>query len=279
VKKIDSHQHFWLYEPAEYPWIQQDWPIRRTFLPPDLAPLLRNGGFDGCVAVQARQSLRETEWLLSLADEYPFIAGVVGWVDLRAKELKDQLAHFVNNPKLVGVRHVVQDETDDNFVLRNDFLRGIAALKDFGLAYDLLVFPRQLPASIELVRRFPAQRFVLDHLAKPQIKDGTVEPWAAEIRELARLPNCFCKISGMVTEARWRHWTAEDFQPYLEIVWDSFGPDRLMIGSDWPVCLLSADYPDTMGLVRAFLNQFSTADQEKVMGGNAVRFYRLPIEC
>ncbi len=275
MRTIDSHQHFWNYDPAEYPWIRPDWPIRRTFLPTDLEPLLRASGFDGCVAVQARQTLEETAWLLELAARHLIIAGVVGWVDLRAAGVRTQLAKFAGNKKLVAVRHVVQDEPDDNFMLGPDFLRGIASLREFDLAYDILIFPKQLPAAIELARRYPDQRFVLDHIAKPLIKDRMLEPWAKQIQDLARLPNVFCKLSGMATEAAWRAWSEKDFQPYLDTVWAAFGPDRLMIGSDWPVCLLSGDYAPTMGIVQNYLQQFSSADREKVLGANAIRFYRL----
>jgi L-fuconolactonase len=187
------------------------------------------------------------------------------------------LSRFASNSRLVGVRHVVQDEPDDRFMLRSDFLQGLGALAEFNLAYDLLIFPRQLPAALEVVRRFPEQRFVLDHIAKPAIKEGIMEPWAKEVRELAAHANVSCKLSGMVTEARWRNWEREDFRPYLDVVWDAFGADRLMFGSDWPVCLLSADYDQTIGIVQEFLQQFSIADQEKVMGANAIRFYRLPV--
>jgi L-fuconolactonase len=277
MRTIDSHQHFWEYDPGEYPWIKTDWPIRRSFLPSDLGPLLRKNGFDRCVAVQARQSLRETEWLLELAEKNPFIAGVVGWVDLRSPDIAKQLGSFRGNSKLVGVRHVVQDEPDDRFMLRDDFLRGIALLPEFELAYDILIFPKQLPAAIELVRRFPEQRFVLDHIAKPFIKDQQLEPWRTQIRDLAKGPNVFCKLSGMVTEALWQAWQSADFRPYLDVVWEAFGPDRLMIGSDWPVCLLSGDYDRTMNVIKDFFQPFAAAEREKVLGANAIRFYRLAV--
>jgi L-fuconolactonase len=277
VRAIDSHQHFWEYDPADYPWIKSDWPIRRSFLPSDLEPLLRKSGFDGCVAVQARQSLRESEWLLELAEKNPFIAGVVGWVDLRSPEVEQQLELFNGKAKFVAVRHVVQDEPDDRFMLREDFLRGVGTLKQFDLAYDILIFPKQLPAAIELVRRFPEQRFVLDHIAKPSIKDELIEPWARQIRELGTAQNVYCKLSGMVTEAPWQTWSRTDFQPYLEIVWEAFGPDRLMAGSDWPVCLLSSEYERTMEIVQRYLEQFGPVERKKVLGANAVRFYRLPV--
>lgn len=272
--RIDSHQHFWEYSPEQYPWIKPEWPIRKSFLPGDLKQLLDHAGIDGCVAVQARQTIEETRWLLSLAEAHPFIFGVVGWVDLRAANVAEQIESCVH-PKLSGVRHVVQDEPDDRFMLREDFLRGIAHLEQFDLAYDILIFPKQLPAAIELVRRFPSQRFVLDHLAKPLIGTGVLEPWRTQIRELARFPNVCCKLSGLVTEARWNLWKAGDFTPYLDVAWEAFGEERLMAGSDWPVCLLSSEYSGAMGLVKQYLQQFPTATWNKVMGENAQRFYKI----
>jgi L-fuconolactonase len=272
--KIDSHQHFWEYDPQQYPWIQPDWPIRKSFLPQDLKPLLDKTGFDACVAVQARQTIAETKWLLQLAEQHPFIAGVVGWVDLQSDAPEKQFDDLVSS-KLVGIRHVAQDEPDDRFLVRKEFLRGISILADRQLAYDILIFPKQLPAAIELVRKFPGQRFVLDHIAKPFVRDGTIEPWGTQIRELAQSPNVACKLSGLVTEARWHQWGLEDFHPYLDVVWKAFGEDRLMIGSDWPVSLLSAEYPLTLGIVQNYLDQFPEPTRAKVLGSNAAHFYRL----
>ena len=271
--RIDSHQHFWKYDPAQYGWMQPDWPIRRDLLPGDLQPLLAACGLDGSIAVQARQTLEESRWLLELADEHPLIKGVVGWVDLRSDRVEEQLAPLAAHPRFVGVRHVVQDEPDDAFMLGPSFLRGIGRLRQFGLRYDILIFPRQLPAAIELVRRFPDQPFVLDHLAKPLIRDGTLSPWREQIRELASLPNVLCKVSGMVTEADWRNWRAADFRPYLDVVFAAFGTGRLMFGSDWPVSLLAARYEQSFGLVNDYLAQFLPAEREQVLGGNAAAFY------
>ncbi|MEQ1858844.1 MAG: amidohydrolase family protein [Chthoniobacteraceae bacterium] len=271
--RLDSHQHFWSYDAAQYPWIPQGSPLHRDWLPDDLAPLLAAAGLDGCIAVQARQTVEESRWLLTLADHAPIIRGVVGWVDLRSERVEEQLAEFAPHAKFRGVRHVVQDEPDDQFMLGADFLRGIGKLKAFGLAYDILIFPKQLPAAIELARRFPEQPFVLDHIAKPLIKDGTVEPWAAQIRELAKSPNVMCKVSGMVTEARHGAWRAEDFRPYLDVVLEAFGVERLMFGSDWPVCLLSGSYPETFGLVHDYAAHLDPAQQAALFGGNAARFY------
>jgi L-fuconolactonase len=276
MQRIDAHQHFWHYDAVEYAWIDDPMAaLRRDFLPHDLEPLLSQSGFDGCVAVQARQALEETRWLLSLAAESGFIRGVVGWVDLRSAQLADQLREFTQNPKLVGVRHIVQAEPDDDFMLRAEFRRGIAQLAAFGLAYDILVYPRQLRAAIKLVSQFPDQRFVLDHIAKPLIAQAALEPWNTDIRALAQFPNVWCKVSGMVTEARWTAWRSQDFRPYLDVVFEAFGPERIMIGSDWPVCTVAADYASTMRLVTDYISQLPQEQQSAIQGGNCAKFYRL----
>src|SRR5260221_13755558 len=247
--RLDSHQHFWRYRPETHGWIDGSMAVlKRDFLPPDLEPLLRSRGFAGCIAVQASQTLDDTRFLLSLAERYPFIKGVVGWVDLLSPELSSQLEELARHPRFKGVRHVAQSEPDDAFLAREDVVRGIAALEPFGLAYDILIYARQLPAAIELVRRLPRQRFVLDHIAKPEIKAGGVSPWKERIQELSSFPNVLCKVSGMVTEAAWSGWTSADFRPYLDVVFGAFGADRPMFGSDWPVCSLAADYATVAGL-------------------------------
>ena len=271
--KLDSHQHFWKYDAAQYPWIAKGSPLQRDWLPADLAPLLARAGLDGCIAVQARQTLEETRWLLALAEENPIIHGVVGWVDLRHDRVGEQLAGFAANRKLRGVRHVVQDEPDADFMLGVEFQRGIACLHHFGLAYDILIYPRQLPAAIALAKRFPDQPFVLDHIAKPRIAEGTLSPWREQIRELALAPNVMCKISGMVTEARRDSWKPGDFFPYLEVVMEAFGEDRLMFGSDWPVCLLSGSYQSVFELATGFFAPLPASAREKLFGANAARFY------
>lgn len=271
--RLDSHQHFWKFNPAEYGWMKPDWLIRRDFLPSDLQPLLDQHGLDGSIAVQARQTLEESRWLLALANESPVIKGVVGWVDLRSDRVEEQLAEFAPHPRFVGVRHVVQDEPDDRFVLWPDFIRGISKLKQIDLTYDLLLFPQQLPAAIELVRRFPEQPFVLDHIAKPRIREGTLSPWREHIRELAQAPNVCCKVSGLVTEADWANWKPADFQPYLDIVFESFGEERLMFGSDWPVCLLAGSYERVLKLVEEYVQPLSAEGRAKFFGENAARFY------
>lgn len=277
--RIDAHQHFWTYNPQGYAWITGEMAaLQRDFLPPDLKPLLEENGFEGCVAVQACQTPEEAPWLLDLAHRHDFIRGVVGWVDLCAADAEADLQALAADRKFVGVRHVVQAEPDDRFLLRDDFCRGIALLQRYDLAYDLLVFPRQLPAAVEFVQRFPNQRFVLDHIAKPPIASGEMEPWATLIRDLARHPNVHCKLSGMVTEAKWKQWRPHDFRPYLDVVLEAFGPQRLMIGSDWPVCTLSSEYGQTMRIVKDFVAALSEAEQDAILGANCAAFYRLKCE-
>jgi L-fuconolactonase len=273
--RIDSHQHFWLYDPEQYGWMQPEWPIRRNYLPTDLAPELQACQLDACVAVQARQSLAESRWLLELADQHSLIAGVVGWVDLRSPEVEQQLDEFAAHPKFVGVRHVVQDEPDDWFLLGIEFQRGIAQLAARRLTYDLLLYPRQLPAAIALVERFPEQRFVLDHIAKPEIRQQRYSPWREDIRRLAAHPHVFCKLSGMITEASWNEWKPADFERYLADVVEAFGPDRLMFGSDWPVALLAGTYRQAYDLVANYVARLGAVAVDQIMGRTACSFYGL----
>lgn len=276
--RIDAHQHFWCYSATEYPWIGNGMErLAHDHLPADLAPLAAAEGIAGTVAVQARQSLAESRWLLELAAADPLIRGVVGWVDLRSTHVADQLREFAERPKFVGVRHVVQDEADPRFLLGDSFLHGIRQLATFGLTYDLLLYPHQLPAAVEFVGRFPEQPFVLDHLAKPRIKAGELDPWRHDLEALATHANVLCKLSGLVTEADWHGWKRTDFTPYLEVALEAFGPQRLMIGSDWPVCTLAAEYADTVGIVREFLAPLSEPEREAIEGGNAARFYALDL--
>ena len=273
--KIDAHQHFWRYDPAAYPWIGAGMAVlQRDFLPPDLEPLLHAAGFDGCVAVQARHAEEETRWLLELAERHSFIRGVVGWVDLRAADVGARLERLAH-PKLVGMRHIAQDEPDDAFLLREDFGRGVAALGAAGLAYDILVYPRQLPAALELARRFPGQRFVLDHLAKPDIAGGTRQPWADDLRRLAALPNVSCKLSGMVTEADWRTWSVTTLRRWFDVAYAAFGSDRLLFGSDWPVCLCASSYACWVDTVESLLAPLGQTQRAAIFGRNAARIYRL----
>ncbi len=274
--KIDTHQHFWKYNSRDYRWMNADMQkLQVDRLPMDLASLLSRAGISGTVAVQARQSLLETQWLLQLADENPFIVGVVGWIDLRGADVEEQLERFAGHPIFCGVRHVVQDEPDDRFVLQDEFQRGISRLAPLGLAYDLLVYPRQLPASAELAANFPEQVFVLDHMAKPPIRDAELEPWRTGIDKLAAFDNVYCKVSGLVTEADWAGWTPEDLVPYLNVVLDAFGTSRLMIGSDWPVCTLAAGYEQAMHIGERFVSRLSASEQQAVWFDNAVRAYHL----
>ena len=272
--RIDSHQHFWKYDAQEYPWIGQNMAkLKRDFLPADWLSAQGNPLFQGSIAIQARQSLRETQWLLELANEHDSILAVVGWVDLRAPDVERDLECLSRHTKFAGVRHVVQDEPEDRFMLQPDFLRGIALLESFDLTFDILIYPNQLPAAIELARRFPNQPFVLDHIAKPAIKRNQFEPWAKLICELASCPNVYCKLSGMVTEADWGSWNPSQFKPYLDCVWQAFGPERLMIGSDWPVCLLAGSYSNVMQLVIDDAHARNPTALDGLLGGNAKRFY------
>jgi L-fuconolactonase len=275
--RIDAHQHFWHYNFREHGWIDDSMaPIRRDFLPADLKPLLDKNGFQGSVVVQVRQTLEETRWLLKLAEENPFILGVVGWVDLRSPNLHQDLKAFAGKAKLVGIRHIVQSEPD-GFLLQEDFLRGISLLEEFALAYDILIYPRHLPSAVEFVKRFPKQRFVLDHLAKPAIKRGEIDTWARGIRELAAFPNVYAKLSGLVTEADWHAWKAEDIRPYLDVAFECFQAQRLMIGSDWPVCTVAASYARVISVIKDYLARSSPEEQSSVLGNNAARFWKLQI--
>lgn len=274
--RIDSHQHFWKYDPVKDAWIDNTMlAIRKDFLPADLNPLLQKNQIDGCIAIQADQSEKETAFLLNLAAENDFIKGVVGWLDIRNPNMERRLDYFSKHKKLKGLRHIVQAEPDEHFMVHDDFQAGISCLAKFGLLYEILIKPHQLSAAIELVKSFPRQNFVLDHLAKPKIKWGEVEPWAGKIKELATCPNVFCKISGIVTEADWANWKEVDFKPYLDIIFNVFGTSRLMFGSDWPVCLLGASYSQTVQIIENYLEKFHDEERKMVMGQNAVRIYNL----
>ena len=278
--RIDAHQHFWRYDPAEYDWIDESMaPLRRDFLPDESAREMARAGFDACVAVQARQTLEETRWLLALAEAHPAIAGVVGWIDLRSSDVRRQLESCAGHPKLVGIRHIVQSEPDDRFMLRPESGRGVALLEEFDLAYDILVYSRHVPVAAELVRRFAGVRFVLDHLGKPEIRRSELDVWARDLRALAAHPNVFAKLSGLVTEADWSSWTARDLRPYLDVAFECFGAGRLMIGSDWPVCTVAGEYSRTMSAVVDYLADRSDAERDAVLGGNAQRFWNLNVKA
>jgi L-fuconolactonase len=274
--KLDAHQHFWRYDAIGYSWINDQMTVlKRDFLPPDLAPELEANSVDGCVAVQAAQSEAETLFLVELASKNKFIRGVVGWVDLCAADVADRLAAFSRQEKLCGFRHIVQSEPDNHFMLREPFLRGIGSLREFDFTYDILIYTHQLPAAIELAAKCPGQPFVLDHLGKPPIKTKQLEPWAQKLRTLASSPNVFCKVSGMVTEADWRLWRPDDFKPYLDAVFESFGVERLMFGSDWPVCLVAGNYRQVLELISSYTQQLTAQERDQVFGLNAMRFYGL----
>ncbi|MBT7639586.1 MAG: amidohydrolase family protein [Planctomycetes bacterium] len=274
--KIDAHQHFWRHDPAIHTWMDEKMQLlRQDFLPDQLLPLLQAEGIDGCIAVQADSSGRENDFLLGLAADHPWILGVVGWVDLQSDQLESQLEQLCQHSRAVGVRHIVQDEPDDRFLDGAAFRRGVSTLAARKLTFDLLIYERQLPAAIDFVRALPDVPMVLDHIAKPKIADALLEPWSSQIRELALAPNLMCKLSGIVTEANWLEWTPADLAPYLETAIEAFGPERLMLGSDWPVCCLAADYSRVRSLVEPFLQPLSWTERSAIEGGNATRFYQL----
>jgi L-fuconolactonase len=275
-ERIDSHHHLWKYSQAEYPWMSQGMElIRRDFLVPELGRAMQEGGIDGVVTVQARQSLVETEWLLELASEHDFIRGVVGWVPLADPAIAAHLEKYWDHPKLKAVRHVLHDEPDDFYMLREDFNRGVAELEDVGLRYDILIFERHLPQTIEFVDRHPNQIFILDHVAKPKIKEHLLSPWRERIQELAHRQNVYCKLSGMVTEADWNAWTEKDLQPFMETVLECFGAERLMFGSDWPVALAACSYKRWIEVVERSTTSLSASERERLLGGTAKEAYRL----
>ena len=276
--RIDAHQHFWKYDPVAHSWIDDAmWVIRRDYTPADLLPLLQKAGMDGCVTVQVNQTEDENKEMLALADQYDFIRGIVGWVDLQHPDVEFRLEWYKEAyPKLKGFRHILQSERDRALMLKPAFKRGIGLLKKFGYTFDILIFPDQLGYTREFVAAFPDQPFIIDHIAKPYIKDRFItEEWKDAIRAVAAFPNVSCKISGMVTEADWKNWKPEHFRPYLETVVDAFGPGRIVFGSDWPVCLVAAEYAQVVGMVEDYFAGFSAEDRAAFFGGNAERFYGL----
>ncbi len=277
--RIDSHHHLWRYDPREYWWIDDNMKrIRRDFLPEHIATEIRAAGIDGVVTVQAHQSVAETEWLLDLAGAHPFMKGVVGWAPLTDPQVGDVLGRLSADPKLKAVRHVIQSEPDPDYILREDFNRGIRMLPQFGLVYDILIFERHLPQAIRFVDQHPQQVFVLDHIAKPRLGAGVLSPWAENLRALGRRPNVYCKLSGMVTEADYQHWTVTDLQPYFDVALEVFGPKRLMFGSDWPVCLVAVEYQRWFEIVSEQIARFSPDEQDRILGGTAMEAYRLGLK-
>lgn len=276
MQVIDAHHHLWDYNATDYAWIGPDMGVlRRDFGPENLHDEMRRAGVDGAIAVQARQTLQETEWLLSLAATHDFMRGVVGWAPLVDASISEVLQRLASQPKLKGIRHVLQDEPDDFYMLRKDFNAGISQLLHFNLAYDVLIFEKHLPQTIQFVDRHPDQVFVVDHIAKPRIRDGALSPWRENLKELARRRHCFCKVSGVLTEANWQSWRLEDIQPYLDAALDAFGPKRCLFGSDWPVLLLANSYAGWVATLRNFVSKLSYSEQERVMGGTAMEVYRL----
>lgn len=272
--RIDAHQHFWIYNPIRDLWIDENIKVLRSnFLPEDLYPLIHEEGVDGTIAVQADQSEEETNFLLELAEKNPWILGVVGWIDLKNKNSEKRIEHFSQFKKLKGFRHIVQAEPDENFMLGEEFQRGISFLKHFNLTYDILIYPNQIPAAVKLTEKHPEQKFILDHIAKPKIKSKIIEPWTSGIKELAANKNVFCKISGLITEADHKNWKPDDIYPYLDAVFESFGYDRLLFGSDWPVCLLAGSYNRVKNLIENYLRSSSLEDKEKIFGKNVQIFY------
>ncbi|WP_437917660.1 amidohydrolase family protein [Sphingobacterium sp. LRF_L2] len=274
--RIDAHQHFWIFNAERDSWITDDMAaIQRDFMPTDLGPVLKSNNMDGVVAVQASQSHEETQFLVDLSSMYAMIKGVVGWVDLQSDQVREYLTNFKKYPIIKGFRHVIEGEDDPDFLIRPSFLNGIRALTAFDYTYDLLIRPRHYASTLACVAENSEQRFVLDHMAKPSIRTKEFDDWAVFIEALSKFPNVYCKVSGLVTEADWASWTLEDFKPYIEHVTACFGKDRVMFGTDWPVCLVAAPYDDVQRIAAHALEGFSEDELRAFWGGNAVRFYNL----
>lgn len=273
---IDTHQHFWKYNEDTHGWIDDEMKvIRRDFLPEDLIPEFQENGIDGCIAVQADQTEAENQFLLKLAEEHDFIKGIIGWVDFRADDIADRLAYYKTFEKIKGFRHIVQGEEDPNFLLGEKFLKGIALLEEYDLCYEILVYPHQLGAVLEFVKRFPNIRLVIDHMAKPYIKAGFYDGWSVLMKEISKHKNVYCKISGLVTEADYKKWNFGQLQPYIIHIINCFGTDRVMYGSDWPVCLVAATYRQVKEIAEQALKRYPTEAKEAFWYKNAVEFYKL----
>lgn len=273
---IDAHQHFWVYDASRHGWISDEMSaIRKDFMPPTLEALYKQNNVDGCVAVQVDQAESENDFLLDLARRHKFIKGIVGWVDLRAANVQQRLEYYSHERSLKGFRHIVQGETDPEFLLNKNFLNGISYLQKYGFTYDVLVYAHQLPQVNKFLKATAPQPFILDHIAKPDIKAREIVKWSKEIREVAKHEHVLCKLSGMVTEAHFKSWKFEDLEPYMNVVLEAFGPKRIVYGSDWPVCLVAASYEQQLGVVRKFISKLSPDEQSKILGENAIRFYHL----
>jgi L-fuconolactonase len=276
MTKIDSHQHFWKFDPVRDSWIDEPMSaIQRDFLPGDLKPILDKFDINGCVAVQADQSETETEFLLNIAENNDFVKGVVGWVDLRADNIKQRLDYYSHHTKIKGFRHVLQGEPDRALMLNPQFMAGIDALKDHDYAYDILIYPDQLGYTQQFVKAFPNQRFVIDHIAKADIKNKNIDKWAKGIKAIAKYGNVWCKVSGMITEADWQNWVLIDFKPYMDVIFGAFGAKRVMFGSDWPVCNVAGGYQQMLSVVQHYVSKLSVDEQARFWGLNAVEFYKL----
>ena len=274
--KIDSHQHFWKYDPVRDSWIDEQMSvIQKDFFPKNFEPVLKANSIDGCVVVQSDQSEAENHFQITNADNHDFVKGIVGWIGLSAANVEEKLEYFSQFKKLKGFRHVLQGEPQRDFMLRAEFLNGISLLNKYNFTYDILVFPDQLKFVKQFVEKFPEHRFVIDHIAKPYIKDNIIEGWQQDMRAIAEHKNVYCKISGMVTEAKWNNWTKADFDPYMDVVVNAFGTDRVMFGSDWPVCLVAAKYSEVLEIVKDYFSGYSDDERDKVFGGNAIKFYNL----
>lgn len=274
--RIDSHQHFWSYNPVRDSWITDDMSIiRKDFSPADLLPILKQHGFDGCVTVQSEQSEAENIFQLDNAEGNDFVKGVVGWVDLQSFDVEERLSYYSNFPLMKGFRHVLQGEADRALLIQSAFKNGVSLLAKYGFTYDLLILPDQLRYAYQLASQLPDQKFVIDHMAKPPIKSGEINDWKRDIQTFAPLQNVSCKVSGMVTEADYKNWKPEGFKPYLDVIVETFSPQRIMYGSDWPVCLVAGDYGDALKITQEYFKTFSQAEQDGIFGANAIAFYNL----
>ena len=275
MKIIDTHQHFWNYDATRHDWINEDMrAIKKDFLPEQLAPILKENKVEGCVSVQVDQTTEETDFLLALAKEHSFIKGVVGWVDLRASNLEDKLENYKDAKALKGFRHIIQGQAA-GFMLQPNLIQGLKKLATRNYTYDLLIYAHQLKEANEFIKQVTELPIVIDHVAKPNIKDSEMEDWKKEITALAKYPNVYCKISGMATEANWETWTMAGLQPYLDTVVEAFGTERIMFGSDWPVCLVASSYAKWLNGIQNYFNTFSSTEQEAIFAGNAIKFYKL----
>jgi L-fuconolactonase len=277
MQRIDSHQHFWKFDPVRDNWINSDMSvIARDFLPGDLLPILQGNGIDGSVVVQTCHMDQDNHFMLDLAEQNSFIKGVVGWVNLQSIRVEDKLKYYHDNyPKMKGFRHVLQSDPDDQLMLRDSFKNGISLLSKHGFTYDILIYPKHLKYAAQLTAEFPDQKFVLDHLAKPHIKTREIDAWKKDIEALSKNLNVYCKVSGMLTEADWYSWKTEDFTPYLDVVFNAFSTNRVMYGSDWPVCKLAGGYNRAMEILKIYTSRFSEKEQDLFFGGNAIAFYNL----